>query len=261
MHPLLATAVRCARIAGNVILKHLDQVERIEIESKGRFDYVSDVDRMAEEQIRSHLERAYPDHGIVAEESAPHGEDREYVWIIDPLDGTTNFLHGYPMFAVSIAVARRGVLEHAAIYQPLANELFTASRGQGAQLNNRRIRCTSARQLDHALLGTGLPPRRLDLLDPWMRTFRAALPRCSGVRRSGSAAMDLAHVAAGRLDGYWEMGLASWDVAAGALLVREAGGLVADIDGGQGFLDSGNIIAAGPNLFNTFFNLIHSRGG
>ena len=238
MHPLLATAVRCARIAGNVILKHLDQVERIEIESKGRFDYVSDVDRMAEEQIRMHLDRAYPDHGIVAEESEARGEDREYVWIIDPLDGTTNFLHGYPMFAVSIAVARRGVLEHAAIYQPLANELFTASRGQGAQLNNRRIRCTSTRQLDYALLG-----------------------RCSGVRRSGSAAMDLAHVAAGRLDGYWEMGLARWDVAAGALLVREAGGLVADIDGGQGFLDSGNIIAAGPNLFNTFFNLIRSRGG
>src|SRR5690554_6316499 len=123
MHPLLATAVRCARIAGNVILKHLDQVERIEIESKGRFDYVSDVDRMAEEQIRMHLDRAYPDHGIVAEESEARGEDREYAWIIDPLDGTTNFLHGYPMFAVSIAVARRGVLEHAAIYQPLANEL------------------------------------------------------------------------------------------------------------------------------------------
>ena len=259
MHPLLSTAVRCARFAGNVILKHMDQLDRIDVESKGRFDYVSDVDRMAERQITDYLARTYPDHGIVAEESGSRGEDNEYVWIIDPLDGTTNFLHGYPQFAVSVAVARRGTLEHGVIYQPVTNELFTASRGQGAQLNNRRIRCSQARTLEQALLCTGFPVRRLELLDPWMRTFRATLPRCSGVRRSGSAALDLASLAAGRFDGFWEFGLSSWDMAAGVLLVREAGGLVADIDGSQGFMESGNIIAAAPKLFNTFFQLVHAR--
>ncbi len=261
MHPLLSTAVRCARFAGNVILKHMDQLDRIDVESKGRFDFVSEVDRMAERQVLEHVDKTYPDHGIVAEESGSRNTDAEYVWIIDPLDGTTNFLHGYPHFAVSIAITRRGVLEHGVIYQPVSNELFTASRGQGAQLNNRRIRASRSRSLERSLLATGLPGRRLDLLDASMRTFRAALPRCSGVRRSGSAALDLAYVAAGRLDGYWEMGLAPWDMAAGALLVREAGGLVADIDGSQGYLESGNIIAGASPLFNTFHGLIRARNG
>ncbi len=259
MHPLLSTAVRCARFAGNVILKHMDQLDRIEVQTKGRFDFVSEVDRMAEQQVTEYLGRTYPEHGIIAEESGERGADKEYVWIIDPLDGTTNFLHGYPQYAVSIAVARRGTIEHGAIYQPVSNELFTASRGQGAQLNNRRIRCSQARSLEQALLGTGFPVRRLDLLDPWVRTFRATLPRCSGIRRSGSAALDLANLAAGRLDGFWEMGLSSWDMAAGVLMVREAGGLVADIDGSQDYLTSGNVIAAAPGLFNTFFKLIHAR--
>ena len=259
MHPLLTTAVRCARFAGNVILKHLDQLDRIEIETKGRFDYVSEVDTMAERQITDHITRTYPDHGIVAEESGSRGESNEYVWIIDPLDGTTNFIHGYPQFAVSIAVTRRGTLEHAVVFQPVSNELFVASRGQGAQLNNRRIRCSQVRSLDHALLGTGFPVKRLDLLDPWLKTFRAALPRCNGIRRSGSAAMDLANLAAGRLDGFWELGLSPWDMAAGALLVREAGGLLADNAGGQDYLTNGNIVAAAPALFNQFLNLIRSR--
>lgn len=261
MHPLLSTAVRCARSAGNVILKHLEQLDRIEIETKGRFDYVSEVDRLAEDKIIEHLTRTYPDHGIVAEESGSRGENNEYVWIIDPLDGTTNFLHAYPQFAVSIAVTRRGILEHAVVFNPLANELFVASRGQGAQLNNRRIRCSQTRTLEHSLLGTGFPVKRLDLLDIWLKTFRAALPRCSGIRRSGSAAIDLANVAAGRLDGFWEFGLSSWDLAAGVLLVRESGGLVADVSGEQSYLQTGNIVAAGPKLFNQFLNLIRSRSG
>jgi myo-inositol-1(or 4)-monophosphatase len=259
MHPLLSTAVRCARLAGNVILKNMDQLDRINIETKGRRDYVSDVDRLAEQEIIAHVSRAYPAHGFVAEESGSKAADSEFVWYIDPLDGTTNYLHSYPEFAVSIGIARRGVLEHAVVYHPLANELFTATRGQGAQLNNRRIRCTTIATLDHALLGTGFPVKRLDVLDRWMRVFRAALPRCAGVRRSGAAALDLANVAAGRLDGFWEFGLSPWDMAAGALLVREAGGLVADPAGGQEFLDGGDIVVAGPRLFNAMLQLVRSR--
>ncbi len=260
MHPLLSTAVRCARNAGNIILKHTDQLDRINVESKGRRDYVSDVDRMAEKSIISHIATTYPEHGIIAEESGSEGADREYVWVIDPLDGTTNFLHGYPEYAVSIAVMKRDVIEHGVVYHPVTDELFTASRGQGAQLNNRRIRCSKTRVLDFALLGTGFPVKRLDVMDSWMRIFRAALPRCSGIRRSGSAALDLANVAAGRLDGFFELGLSSWDIAAGALLVREAGGLISDLNGTQDFLETGNVVAATPKLFSQLLTLAKARG-
>jgi len=259
MHALLSTAVRCARSAGSVILKHMDQLERLHVETKGKRDFVSEVDRMAEEKITSHLATAYPDHGILAEESAPRGTDNEFVWIIDPLDGTTNFLHGYPEFAVSIAVARRGVLEHGVVYHPVADELFTASRGQGAQLNNRRIRCSKTSRMEMALLGTGFQVKHLDTMDRWMKIFRATIPRTSGIRRSGSAALDLANLACGRLDGFWELSLNPWDIAAGALLIREAGGLVSDFEGQQNFLDSGNIVAANPRLFNEFLQLIKAR--
>ncbi|GJL80600.1 MAG: inositol monophosphatase [marine bacterium B5-7] len=259
MHPLLTTAVRCARIAGNIILKHSDQLDRIEVERKGRHDFVSEVDRMAEDEIIAFVEKTYPDHGIIAEESGERGANNEYVWIIDPLDGTTNFLHGYPEFAVSIAIRRRDVLEHGVIYHPMANELFTSSRGQGVQVDNRRVRCTTLRTLDDALIGTGFPIRDLERLDPWMRSFRALLPRCSGIRRSGSAALDLAYIAAGRLDGFFEYGLSPWDMAAGVLMIREAGGLVTDISGGQDYMQSGNIVAAGPHVMNPLLSLIRAR--
>lgn len=258
MHPLLSTAVRCARAAGNVILNHLDRVDRIKVERKGRGDYVSEVDRMAEERIVSHLRRAYPDHRIVAEESGASKTGGEFVWFIDPLDGTTNYLHGYPEFAVSIAVARRGVLEHGVVFRLPADELFTASRGEGARLNERRIRCSAARRFETALLGTDFPIRRPDLLEPSMKSLRAVLARAGGIRRSGSAAADLANLAAGRLDGFWECGLRPWDVAAGALMIREAGGLVADFDGGQNFLDTGEVVAATPQLFNELLTLVRS---
>ena len=259
MHPLLTTAVRCALSAGSIILKHADQLDRINVEQKGRRDFVSDVDKMVEQQIISHLAKTYPDHGVVAEESTPFGIDNEYVWIIDPLDGTTNYLHGYPEYSVSIAITRRGILEHGVVYHPLNDEMFTASRGEGAQLNNRRIRCSKVTQLDMALFGTGFQVKNLDTIDRWMKIFKAIIPRTSGIRRSGSAALDLANVAAGRLDGFWEFGLQPWDMAAGALLIREAGGLVSDIDGGQEFLSSGNIVTATPRLFNEFLTLIKSR--
>ena len=258
MHPLLNTAITAARLAARVILMHLDQLDRIEIHSKGRNDFVTQVDREAEAAILDVLLKAYPDHGVLAEESgAQSGND--YTWFIDPLDGTTNFIHGYPQFGISIAVAYQGRLEHGLVYDPLRDELFTASRGQGARLNDRRIRVSRTQHLDRALLGTGFPVRTIEKIDPWLKTFRALLPKASGIRRAGAATIDLAHVAAGRFDGFWEMGLKPWDMAAGTLLVREAGGLVADFDGGQEFLESGDIVAANSVLFNELLRVIHGR--
>jgi myo-inositol-1(or 4)-monophosphatase len=248
MHPIVNTAVKAARRAGNVIMRNLDRLEHLTVESKGRNDFVSEVDRQAEAEIIGVLRAAYPDHGYLAEESgAQAGND--YRWIIDPLDGTTNFLHGYPQFGVSIALEHKGRLEHAVVFDPHKNELFTASRGRGAQLNDRRIRVSAVTDLEQALLGTGFPFRQQDRLETWIDTLRVLLPRCSGVRRAGSASLDLAHVAAGRFDGFWEFGLSPWDMAAGCLLIEEAGGLVGDLGGGQHHLQSGNVLAANPKIF------------
>ncbi len=248
MHPIVNTAVKAARRAGNVIMRHLDRIDRLTVENKGHNDFVSEVDRQAEAEIIAVLRAAYPDHGYLAEETgAQPGND--YRWIIDPLDGTTNFLHGYPQFGVSIALEHKGRLEHAVVFDPHKNELFTASRGDGAQLNDRRIRVSAVTNLEYALLGTGFPFRQQEHLETWIDTLRALLPHCSGVRRAGSAALDLAHVAAGRFDGFWEFGLSPWDMAAGCLLIEEAGGLVSDLGGGKNFLQSGNILAANPKIF------------
>ena len=244
---MLHTAVRSVREGGRVILMYFDQLDRLEYSSKGRNDYVSQADVEAERAVLDVLTRAYPDHGIIAEESGER-EGSEYTWVIDPLDGTTNFLHGFPMFAVSVAVKRGGVLEHGVVYDPLHDEMFTASRGEGAQLNGKRLRVSTTRQLAPSLLGTGFPFRDLGIIEPWMRSFQSLLPKTSGIRRAGAAALDLAYVAAGRLDGFWEFGLKPWDMAAGALLIREAGGLVADVSGGQDFLENGNLVAANPLL-------------
>ena len=255
MHPMLHTAVRSVREAGRVILMYFNQLDRLEYSSKGRNDYVSQADVEAERAVLDVLTRAYPDHGIIAEESGER-EGSEYTWIIDPLDGTTNFLHGFPMFAVSVAVKRAGVLEHGVVYDPLHDEMFTASRGEGAQLNGKRLRVSTTRQLAPSLLGTGFPFRDLGIIEPWMRSFQSLLPKTSGIRRAGAAALDLAYVAAGRLDGFWEFGLKPWDMAAGALLIREAGGLVADVSGGQDFLENGNLVAANPLIFEEFRKIV-----
>jgi myo-inositol-1(or 4)-monophosphatase len=255
MHPLLNTAVKAARQAGNLILRYVDQLHRLTVESKGRSDFVSEVDRLAEEEIISVLQRAYPGHAIIAEESGVHGQS-EYEWIIDPLDGTTNFLHGFPQYAVSIGLRRKGILEHGVVFDPLRNEIFAASRGEGAQLNGRRIRVSTVRKLDDALLATGFPFRHLDSLEVFLDTLRAVLPRTSGVRRAGSAALDLAYVAAGRCDGFWEIGLNSWDMAAGALLIQEAGGLVTDFAGGRRFMETGNVAAGSPPIHAALLRLI-----
>jgi myo-inositol-1(or 4)-monophosphatase len=205
------------------------------------------VDRQAEAEIIQILRTAYPDHAILAEETgAQKGND--FLWIIDPLDGTTNFLHGYPQFGVSIALQHKGRLEQAVVFDPHKNELYTATRGAGAQLNDRRIRVSPVTDLSYALLGTGFPFRQTQNLEVWINTLRELLPNVSGVRRAGSASLDLAHVACGRFDGFWEFGLSAWDMAAGCLLIQEAGGLVSDFGGGQDYLTTGNVLAGNPRI-------------
>ena len=255
MHPIVNTAVKAARRAGTVIVRHLDRLDSLTVEKKGRADYVSEVDRMAEAEILNVIKLAYPEHSILAEESGSVIGD-DFQWIIDPLDGTTNFLHGFPHFSVSIALSHKGAVQHGVIFDPLRNELFTASRGQGAHLNDRRIRVSNTSHLEHALLATGFPYKILNQLDEWLKTFETFLRKTSGVRRAGSAALDLAHVAAGRFDGFWEAGLSPWDMAAGTLLIREAGGLVCDFNGDQDFLNTGNIVAANPKIFDAILTVV-----
>lgn len=248
MQPMLNIAVRAARAAGNIIVRHYDRLDQLTVQTKERNDFVSEVDRQAEQEIIYTLRKAFPNHGILAEESGlKEGDD--YQWIIDPLDGTTNFLHGFPQFAVSIALRHKGRLEQAVVYDPLRQELFTASRGSGAFLDNRRIRVSRQTVLTGALLGTGFPYKNQQHLDAYLNMFRALIVDTAGIRRPGSAALDLAYVAAGRLDGFWEIGLNAWDMAAGVLLIHEAGGLVGDLAGGHSYLENGNIVAATPKLF------------
>jgi len=247
MHPLLNIAVRAARNAGNIIIRSLQHVEHLEVTTKGRNDFVSDVDRLAENEIISVIKKAYPDHAILAEESGRSG-DNDTVWIIDPLDGTTNFLHGFPHYCVSIAVMVRGKIEHGVIYDPLREELFTASRGDGAQLNDRRLRVAKRKELTDGLLATGFPFRNPQHLPAFLATFNSLFTQVADVRRTGSAALDLAYVAAGRIDGYWEIGLKKWDLAAGVLLIEEAGGVVSDFVGGDNYINSGNVVVANLSL-------------
>lgn len=244
MQPMLNIAVRAARAAGNVLLRYYDRVDTLTVNPKGKNDFVSEVDRASEQAIIQVLRKAYPDHAILAEESGSH-QGNDYQWVIDPLDGTTNYLHGFPQFCVSIAMKHRGVLEQGVIYDPLREELFTASRGAGARLNDRRLRVSQRKGLEGALLGTGFPYRDQHHLDAYLGMFKALIKDTAGIRRPGSAALDFAYVAAGRLDGFWELGLAEWDFAAGALLVREAGGTVSDLSGGERHFDTGNVVAGG----------------
>ena len=246
MHPLLNIAVQAARRAGEVIARSIPRLEGIEIASKGRHDYVTEVDRAAEAEIIAIIRRHYPEHAVLAEESGASG-DHEVQWIIDPLDGTTNFVHGFPVFAVSIAAQVRGRLEVAAIYDPLRLELFTATRGAGAQLENHKIRVSKQRVLEGALLATGFPYSAKVNLDAYLAMLRTLMPLVAGVRRPGAAALDLAYVAAGRVDGFWELGLQPWDTAAGALLVQEAGGHISALDGST-YQHGGDVLAGAPRV-------------
>lgn len=248
MNPMVNIAVRAARSAGNIITRHMDRLDTLKVESKGPNDFVSEVDRMAEQEIISVLMRSFPHHSILGEESGDQG-DSDYQWIIDPLDGTTNFLHGVPHFAVSIALRHNGRLELGVIYDPVRQELWTASRGAGAQLDGRRIRVSQRQDLEGTLLGTGFPHRAQQHMDAYLGMFKALSKHAIDIRRPGAAALDLAYVAAGRFDGFWEIGLAPWDMAAGLLLIQEAGGVVGDFTGGPGHFKSGNVVAGNPRVF------------
>jgi myo-inositol-1(or 4)-monophosphatase len=248
MQPLLNIAVRAARRAGDIIVRALPRLEAVEVQSKGRNDYVSEVDRAAEADIIETVRRLHPDHAFLGEESGASGSG-DVVWIIDPLDGTTNFLHGNPVFAVSIGVQVRGRMEHAVVFDPMRQEIFTASRGDGAQLDGRRMRVSKQTTLEGALIATGFPFRAdSPWVDEYLAMLKAVMLKASGIRRPGAAALDLAYVAAGRVDGFWEMGLKPWDTAAGTLLITEAGGRIGTITG-QNYQLAGHVIAGTPLVY------------
>jgi myo-inositol-1(or 4)-monophosphatase len=251
MHPMLSTAVKAARRAGSVINRGARDLDRLTITAKGPKDFVSEVDRAAEAAIVEVLHDTYPGHAILAEEGTAKGAnaDAEYLWIIDPLDGTTNFLHGLPQYCVSIALQHKGQITQGVIYDPVRNDLFTATRGRGAFLNDHRMRVSRRQHLRDCLVGTGFPFRDGSDLDTYVKMMRVMMTETAGLRRPGSAALDLAYVAAGYYDGFWEIGLNAWDVAAGSLLIIEAGGLVGDLLGDDAYLYGGQVIAANPRIF------------
>ena len=257
-HPLLNIAVRAARQAGNVIARNVDRFDAFTVTEKAANDFVTDIDRVAERRIIDTIRRTHPHHAFLAEESGAHGRS-DFEWIIDPLDGTANFIHGFPHVSVSIGVRHRGRMEHGVVFDPLRQELFTASRGSGAQLNERRIRVASRSNLQGALLGGGFVSREIGRLEPYLSTLKALMSSSAQIRRSGSAALDLAYVAAGRLDGFWELGLSTWDLAAGVLLVQEAGGIVTEPSGGDDYLRSGDVAAANPKMLRAMLRAMGPR--
>jgi len=255
MEAMLNVAIMAARRGGETLIRNLNKLEKLNVEKKGRNDFVSDADRAAEQAIIGTIRRHYPEHTILAEESGQEG-DSDHVWVIDPLDGTTNYLHGFPVFSVSIGVTVKGRLEHGVVYDPLRQEIFSASRGQGAQLDGRKIRVSRCASLERSLLGTGFPYRDSNkAVDPYLRMLVNAIENTEGIRRAGSAALDLCYVACGRLDGYWETGLSIWDLAAGTLIVREAGGIVSGLDGSEDFLETGHVLAGSPKIYSAMARL------
>ncbi|MBU6512753.1 MAG: inositol monophosphatase [Betaproteobacteria bacterium] len=263
MHPMINVAVRAAREAGKIINRASLDLDLLRVSEKSANDFVTEVDRASEQAIIEILLKAYPQHGILGEETgSTHGRaDSEFQWIIDPLDGTTNFIHGLPVYAVSIALAHHGVVQHGVVYDPSRDELFTASRGGGAFLDNRRLRVSRRTRIEEGLIGTGFPFRRGDDLDTYLEMFKKISQRCVGLRRPGAAALDLAYVAAGRYDGFFEQGLKPWDVAAGSLLVTEAGGMVGNFTGEADFLHRGEVIAANPRVYAQMVSLLKVYAG
>jgi myo-inositol-1(or 4)-monophosphatase len=256
MQPLLNIAVRAARRAGDIIVRAIPRLEAVEIQSKGRNDFVTEVDRAAEADIIETIRRLHPDHAFLAEESGASTNQSDVVWIIDPLDGTTNFMHGFPTFAVSIACQIRGRLEHAVVFDPMRQEIFTASRGDGAQVDGRRIRVSKQITLEGSLIATGFPFRAdSPWIDEYLAMLKAVMTKAAGLRRPGAAALDLAYVAAGRVDGFWELGLRPWDTAAGTLLITEAGGRVGTLKGDDYKL-GGDIVAGTPKVFGALVSLL-----
>ena len=258
MNPMLTTAVKAARKAGSLILRASEDIHLLTINKKSVNDFVTEVDLASEEMIISTLKEAYPNHAFLGEETGL-SDEAENIWIIDPLDGTTNFIHGFPQYCISIALQQRGEITHALVYDPHRNDLFTASKGSGAYLNDRRIRVSKKLKLKDSLIGTGFPFRDFKHLKTYINIFEDVVLNTSGVRRPGAAALDQAYVAAGWFDGFWEIGLSKWDVAAGGLIVKEAGGIVSDFSGKDNWLESGNIICANARIYEPFKKLIQKH--
>ena len=258
LHPMLNTAIKAARAAGKIINRASLDLDRLKVNTKSPRDFVTEVDQAAEDVIIDTLLAAYPGHAILAEESGSSrgARDSEYVWIIDPLDGTTNFIHGLPMYAVSIALAHRGQVQQAVVYDPTRNDLFFASRGRGAFLNDRRLRVSKRLRLSESLVGTGFPFRKGDNLERYMQIFEDVMQHCAGLRRPGAAALDLCYVAAGYYDGFFETGLNPWDVAAGSLMITEAGGLVGNFTGEADYLHRREVVAGNPKIYAQLVSLL-----
>lgn len=257
MNPMLNIAIRAARKAGNVIAKGYERPDSIEAMAKQANDYVTNIDKAAEQAIIETIKQSYPDHTIITEESgAIEGENKNVQWVIDPLNGTTNFIKSFPHFAVSIAIRENGRTEVGVVYDPIRNELFTAVRGEGSKLNDTRLRVENRRDLDGAILATGFPFKAKQHMQAHLNIIGTLIKEAADFRRAGSAALDLAYVAANRVDGYFEIGLKPWDCAAGDLIVREAGGIVTDFSAGHNYLKSGNIVAASPRVAKTILSKI-----
>lgn len=257
MTPVLTTAFKAARKAGHRMIRAAANLDAVKVDSKAFNDFVSDVDREAEAIIVEALREAYPHHAIITEESGLHGkENAEYQWIIDPLDGTTNFLHGHKQYAISMALLHKGVLSEALVFSPEYNDLYTASRGQGALLNDKRIRVSNRIELPHCLIATGFPVVDQSMMDTYLAILKDMLAKTAGGRREGAAALDLCHVASGRVDGFFEFKLKPWDIAAGALIAKEAGAIITDMHGEDTWLHSGNIVAANPKVLAQMLQII-----
>ncbi|MBL0207940.1 MAG: inositol monophosphatase [Propionivibrio sp.] len=252
MHPALNIIIKAARRASQIINRSSSELEHLKVTTKRQSDFVTEVDKAAEAAIIEVLRDAYPEYGILAEETgltAGTGAGSEYQWIIDPLDGTTNYIHGFPQYAISIALAYKGQVTQSLVYDTMRNEMFTASKGSGTFLNERRVRVSKCLKLEDALIGTGFPYHSFIHVDAYLAMLKELMQKTSGIRRPGAASLDLAYVACGRLDGFWEFGLAPWDIAGGSLLVSEAGGLIGDLSGNDDYLKTGNVIAGTPKIF------------
>jgi len=256
MHPMLNIAVRAARRAGSIINRAALDGGGLNVRSKRAKDFVTQVDQAAEQAIIEIARKAYPEHGFLAEESGPSQEHAEFVWIIDPLDGTTNFIHGFPVYAVSIALAFKGHVQQAVVYDPTRNDLFYASKGRGAFLNDKRLRVSKRTRMQDSLIGTGFPFRKGDNFKRYVQMFEAVMQNCAGLRRPGAAALDLCYVAAGYYDGFFETGLNPWDVAAGSLMITEAGGLIGNFTGEADYLYQREVVAGNPKIYGQLVQIL-----
>ena len=258
MHPLINIAIKAARSASKIILRATDRLDTIQIMEKSHNEFVTDIDQQAEQEIIRIIHESYPDHAILGEESGASGTS-DYTWIIDPIDGTTNFFHGHPHFCISIGIKYKDRIEHGLIYDPLRQELFTATFGSGAFLNERRIRVADQKQLSGASIGTGFSNKNIKNIENYLKILAAILPHTTKIRITGSAALDCVYVACGRIDGFWGMNLAPWDIAAGTLIIKEAGGFVTDFNGNNDFMTTGNVIAGNQNISKILLQVVQEK--